>query len=292
MNVSSLALYFILPVVTAFSSVTVPYGARTDVFESPTPDTEASGAITASSPWRVVLDIGREPLANMPFDWARSGCRMPLKIPCDLSLTENNGRLVEPQSDTVSFTGPEGAVIRPINGGSFECDEKSKNQHLSFSLQFPETLARRDVTIEAGTTLQCTGRFYTQSELDRLNQEFYQARDQAWELGGELNDMVNVEGPPKKWNEELQRWETKSKTVNPLEWAQKRLSYMAAKAKQGQTNDQRPDLNSLSERGSLPGVEDSVYVAKEGLVRNQNGAVMGRWSMEPILNDRVVSYYN
>jgi hypothetical protein len=286
------AVLLCLPaVVTPFSSIAAPYPDKNaqDGMPSLAPSNNnldvAATPISAS--WRVVLDIGREPLSTMPFAWARSGGRMPLKIPCDFVQTEKGETYVQPQSDTVSMTGPSGAVTRPIVGGSFVT--KSNDQELEFALTFPETLMRNDVSIPAGTTIQCTGRIYTQSEFDRLYQAFYNARDKAWELGGQLNAMTKVEGPPKKWNEELQRWENRNKSVNPLEWAKTRLAYAQAKALQNRHNEERPDPKDLSDRGFLPGVEGKVYVAKEGLARTQTGAVIGRWSMEPVL-EQPVSY--
>ena len=278
-----IALFFLyLPTSTAFSSIALPYEPGMESSLSKAPNTSKD---VARASWRVVLDIGREPLSTMPFNWARSGGRMPLKIPCDFVLTADGERQLQPQSDTVSMTGPMGAVTRPIVGGSFIT--KRNNQELTFSLTFPESLQRNDVYIEGGTVIQCTGRMYTKKEFDQLYQAFYVARDKAWELGGQLNDMTKVEGPPKRWNEELKRWETRSKSVNPFEWAQKRLAYAGAKAEQERKNNDRPDPKDLSDRGSLPGIDDKIYVAKEGIARTQTGAVIGRWSMEPIDNQPV-----
>lgn len=280
-QLAPLVLLSIAPIapVAAFSSVSVPYTGPIIVPES---NTHQEATTMETAPWRVVLDVGREALSTMPFDWARSGCRMPLVIPCDFS-----NKSVDPQADTVSFTGPNGAVIRPIEGGTVQI---KKDKELQFTLSFPETLARRDVTIDAGTTIQCIGTMFTKTELDRLNQEFYEARDETWALGGELNEMSKLQGAPKKWNEENKRWEKRSLNINPLSWAQKRLQYMAAKTRQDKRNSQRPDPRMLSERGSFPGVETDVYVAKEGVIKSQSGAVVGRWGMEPMLKDRPVSY--
>jgi hypothetical protein len=211
---------------------------------------------------------------------------MPVKIPCEF-VSENGKQHVVPQSDVVSMTGPTGAVTRPIQGGTFTTTQN--NQQIQFSLTFPERLARNDVSIEAGTIIQCTGRLYTQSEIDHLQQAFYDARDKAWELGGQLNDMTKMDGPPKQWNEEQKRWETRRRSVNPFEWTSKRLAYGAAKAVQDRRNKDRPDLKDLSERGSLPGIDDKLFVAKQGIAKTQSGAVIGRWSMEPML-EKAVSY--
>ena len=244
-----------------------------------------------SVPWRVVLDIGREPLAAaLPFDWGRSGCRMPLKIPVQFSKIQSTTTTtfgVTPLADTVSFTGPEGAVVRPVEGGDYRLELlDSSSSPLQLELTFPETLTRRDVSIPAGTTLQCIGTIYTQSELQRLDQEFYQARDAVWNIGQELNDRARRREAPKQWNEQSQKWEQRNNLENPLSWMERRLSYWKAKARQEETNRQRPSANELSSVGRLPGVDDPVYIAKGGMVRAaSNGAVMGTWYAEPIVTD-------
>lgn len=236
-----------------------------------------SAGTTISSPWRVALDIGREPLARMPFDWARSGCRMPVVIPTDFSKSNT----LKPHSDTVSCTGPEGAVIRPITGEKWELSKDETT--LSFSYTFPEELKRRDVYIDAGTQLVMTGRVYTQKEFDRLNAEYYQAREELWEAGGELGDIYDRQSASKKWDEESKQWIKRYDNENPFKVAQKQLFYWGAQAKQGRKMAQRPDLNELSDRGNLPGVEGGVYVAKGGVVRaGMNGPVCGTWSAMPI----------
>lgn len=305
-TMKTLSLCLMLPIaVTAFSSVAVPYpnnngrtarGPQQDPDNTPSTTTDDDDArARESSPWKVVLDIGREPLSTMPFDWARSGGRLPVKIPCDFTRRGDDDSammVVQPRSDTVSFTGPEGSVARPVVGGRVARPPTTTTdpQELSFALTFPQELARRDVTVPAGTTVTCTTRLYTQTELDALQKAFYDARDEAWRLGGELNDMMTVDGPPKVWNEERGRWEKVDKRINPLQWAQKRLAYARAKAVQDQKNRARPDLKDLSERGSLPGIDVPVYTAKQGVAKTQTGAVIGRWSMEPMRWDQPVSY--
>lgn len=258
-------------------------------------------SVIESVPWRVVLDIGREPALaaqGMPFDWGRSGCRMPLKIPCQFSKLQSSEEggggdttnlCVTPISDTVNFTGPEGAVVRPVQGGDYSLVYGKNSGHrqpheLTFDLTFPETLTRRDVTIAAGTTLQCTGTLYTQSQLHRLDQEFYQARDAVWSIGQELNDQSRRRDAPKQWNEQTQKWEQRPTLENPLSWMQHRVSYWRAKARQDEKNRQRPSANELSSVGRWPGVDDPVYIAKGGIVRAAaNGAVLGNWYAEPVV---------
>jgi hypothetical protein len=228
-----------------------------------------------ANPWRVTLDIGREPLANMPFDWARSGCRMPIVIPCDFQSDQK----VIPQSETVSFTGPTGAVVSALQGGKWEVNN---SKDLTFQLTFPEYMERRDVWIDAGTILTLQGTIYTKDELDRLDQEFYQAREEAWEIGGELNEIAKQIEGPKKWNEEKQVWEKRTDGVPSIfSQIQKRVKMMGAQNKQKQKASQRPRLKDLSEAGSIPGINSNVYIQKQGLIKIGN-VVAGRWYAEPI----------
>eukprot|EP00521_Asterionellopsis_glacialis_P012690 CAMPEP_0195303070 /NCGR_PEP_ID=MMETSP0707-20130614/32193_1 /TAXON_ID=33640 /ORGANISM="Asterionellopsis glacialis, Strain CCMP134" /LENGTH=272 /DNA_ID=CAMNT_0040366509 /DNA_START=64 /DNA_END=879 /DNA_ORIENTATION=- len=220
--------------------------------------------VVTSAPWRITLDIGREPLANMPFKWARSGCRMPLVIPCDIQ----SDKKIVPQGDTVSFTGPDGAVISPIVGGNWD---RSNNRELTMDFTFPQYMERRDVWIDAGTTLTLSGIVYTKDELDKLDREFYDARDEAWELGGQLNDIAQLIDGPKQWNEELQKWEKRTDGIpSILRQMQLRAKHLAAQTKQKQKSNQRPRPNDLSEGGSFPGSTSNVFVQKQGVIKIGN----------------------
>lgn len=172
--------------------------------------------------------------------------------------------------------------------------ELGKPKELTFDLTFPEQLTRRDVTIEAGSTLQCVTAAYTQSDLDFLNSEFYKARQEAWDIGGELNNMAARQSAPKRWNFETNAWEKRHVAENPLKWVQKQAKYFAAKANQDAKNRQRPDPNTLSAMGRLPGLDEFVYVQKSsGIVKAaSNGAVMGTWQAEPINDHQPLSYRN
>lgn len=243
-----------------------------------TPDFRPPSVIGAS-PWRVTLDIGREPLARMPFDWARSGCRMPLVIPTD--LTDSDNALV-PQSEVVSFTGPDGAVVRPVVGGKWELSKDERTITLSYTL--PEAMSRRDVYLEEGTQLHLTGRVYTKMEMDRINLEYYQAREEVWKAGGEIGDIYDRMEASKKWDEESGQWVKRYEDANPFTVAQKQFAYWGAKLKQSQKMTQRPDLNTISDRGSLPGVEGGIFIANGGAVRvGKNGPICGKWSAKPIV---------
>jgi len=249
----------------------------------------------SSFPWRVVMDIGREPLARMPFGWARQGARMPLAVSTDFCAggdrTNGNGHRnsarVVPHADTVGFTGPEGAVESPIVGGDWKLSEDSTV--LTFSYTVAQELRRRDVTIEAGTELVLSTKIYTQTELDRLNKEFYDAREELWESGGELNDVLDRQGASKKWNAETDQWERRYPNENPFNFVSKQISYWGAKVKQSQTKNQRPEMETLSDPGGkIPGVGGggNVYLAKEGVIRydGEKGPVCGLWTAQPITN--------
>merc|ERR1712224_54310 len=236
----------------------------------------SSSSEITSSPWRITLDIGREPLASMPFKWARSGCRMPLVIPCHL----RSDRKVIPRSESVSFTGPNGAVTSPIQGGEWEI--KNGDTELNLELAFPEYVERRDVWIDAGTVLSLCARTYKKDEIDELDRNFYEAREEAWELGKELNEITKKIEGPKQWNEEKQAWEKRTDGIpSVFSQIQKRIKHAAAQANQKRKADLRPSLNDLSEIGSIPGVSNGVYIQKEGVIKIGN-AVAGRWFAEPI----------
>lgn len=291
------AVLFVLPAsIEAFSSIAVPPPSMAPGSRNGGVIAESSALSTVSTaPWRITLNIGREPLSSMPFDWARSGCRMPLVIPCDFHLDQNK---VEPLSDIVSFTAESGAVIRPVSGGNWKLTDNK--DLLSFTLHFPKTIQRRDVTIDAGTTITLETKVYSKQELKRLNEEFYEAREASWQIGGELNEIARNNQGPKKWNEAKRRWETRRDGTPLLSQLSKRMSLLTAQAKQQQKNNQRPNPKTLSTgSGLFPSIPDgdSIFVQKEGVVKIARGggmlggdAVIGTWSAEPI-NDKPVSYY-
>jgi len=280
-------LLLIFPVADAFSSIPADnfrLPPTTKNYNDNSSGNGSSSRITnsdeVSSPWRVALDIGREPLARMPdFDWARSGCKMPLVIPTDFSADN----VLSPKSETVMFTGPNGAVVSPVVGEGWHLSKDEKTISLSYTL--PEKMERRDVYIEAGTELVLSGRVYTQEEMDRLNKEYYEAREELWKAGKEISDIYERQNASKKWDEETNSWVKRYKDENPFRIAQKEIQYKLAEAVQGQKMAQRPDLNDLSNRGSFPGIETGVYFEKKGVVRaGKNGPVCGTWSAEPITN--------
>ena len=246
-----------------------------------TPESQTTQSI--SHPWRVVMDIGREPLARMPFGWARQGVRMPLVVPTDFV----SGNSVRPRSETVSFTGPEGAQESPILGNQWMLSEDGA--FFSCSYTITKELRKRDVVIEAGTELFLSTKIYTQTELDRLNQEFYKAREAMWSTGGDLNDANNRQYS-KKWNPQTERWEQRYPNENPFTMVKNQVSYWVQNAKQEKARNQRPEPESLSDRGGkLPGVgkdDEYVYLIQYGVVRygGKDGPVCGLWTGQPITN--------
>lgn len=210
---------------------------------------------------------------------------MPLVIPTDL---EEAGGVV-PRSDAVSFTGPNGAVVRPLVGNEWELSRDRKTLTLSYTM--PEALERRDVRIDAGTELVLTGRVYAQEEMDVLNAELRDAREDLWKAGGEIGDVYDRKNASKRWDEASGRWVRRYEDDNPLDVARKRMAYWGAKAVERRRMARRPRLEDLSDRGTLPGVEGGVYVAnKGGVVRaGRYGPVVGTWSATPI-TDAPASY--
>ena len=55
--------------------------------------------------------------------------------------------------------------------------------------------------------MSLTGRVYTQTELDRLNAAYYEAREELWKAGGEIGDVYDRANASKKGNEETGKWE-------------------------------------------------------------------------------------
>mmetsp|Transcript_19556 Transcript_19556/g.45580 ORF Transcript_19556/g.45580 Transcript_19556/m.45580 type:complete len:321 (+) Transcript_19556:972-1934(+) len=258
---------------------------------------ESSPGDSTSHPWRVVLDIGREPLARMPFDWARQGVRMPLVVPTDFGCEGVPGgaaawrRFVAPRSDTVGFTGPEGAQESPIAGNGWSVSEDGTVFEASYTLA--EELRKRDVVLAAGTELVLTTRMYTQTEIDRLNTEYYAAREAMWSTGGDLNDAGDRQQSSKKWNPATERWEQRYPDENPLAMIKNRVQYWMQSAKQEKAKSQRPEPETLSDRGGkLPGIGDDgdddeyVYLVQQGVVRygGDDGPVCGLWTAQPITN--------
>ena len=219
---------------------------------------------------------------------------MSLVIPTDFKATgddnakkrrgggNNNSSNLVPRSDTTCFTGPDGAVVRPIVGERWELSGDRRTITLSYSVS--ERMERRDVYIDAGTELVLTGRVYMQEEMDRINAEYYyEAREALWKAGGEIGDIYDCMSASKKWDEESKRWVQRHENENPFKIAQKQLAYWGAKADQSRKLAQRPELNELSDHGSLPAVEGRIYVAKGGTVlARSNGPVCGTWSAVPI----------
>lgn len=180
----------------------------------------------------------------------------------------------------------------PVQGGTWTWNPNNNdNENLSLTLTFPQSVARRDVMIDAGTTIQLSTKVYTQTQLDQLNKEFYTAREETWKLGGELNDIEKRRDAPKQWNDKTQQWEQPRLEESMASQVSKRLAYWQAQWNQQQKSNSRPNVNDLSSdpRGSLPGYEGSVFFQKQGIITIpassswRGDAVIGTWSAEPIL---------
>lgn len=253
---------------------------------------ESSGTAgaTSSEPWRVVMDIGREPLARMPFTWARQGVRMPLVVSTDFGLgnTATNRRFVTPLNPTIGFTGPEGFQESPIVGNDWSVSEDGTVFRASYTIA--NELRKRDVVIEAGTELVLSTRLYTQTELDRLNEEYYTARDAMWSTGEDLNNSNDRKQSSKKWNPTTERWEQRYPDENPFTMVKNKVLYWMQAAQQEKAKSQRPEPDTLSDRGGkLPGVgaiDEYVYLVQQGVVRygGDDGPVCGLWNAQPVTN--------
>jgi hypothetical protein len=248
----------------------------------------ATALATTAGPWRIALNIGREPSTSMPSEWAASGCRLPLVIKCDF---DENGDVV-PQQENCRFTGPDGEVVKPIQKGGWS----SKNdRNLKYSLHFPQELTRRDVTLDAGTEIFCEGLVYSTNDLKKMNDKFYKARDDTWKAGEELNEVNRRKEAPKKWNEDKGEWDKRYEEEPLLSKLGKQINLMNVKRKSEQSNADRPNPKTLSlDSGPFPGFDSDVFIQKTGIIKIKRGwgdSVIGTWSAEPITG-KPVSYYN
>jgi len=268
-------------------------------------------ASSSSYPWRIVLDIGREPLARMPFAWARQGARMPLVVPSNFTLTTTGRRRVVHVhgAGTVGFTDTGGAQESTIQAHDWNVQHDTKNHRgvssFSFSYTIEQELTRRDVYIEAGTELFLSTLLYTQSDLDELNAQYVAAREQIWSKGEKLNNAADRQAASKQWNTQTERWEPRYPTENPITAVQEQIAYWWAKFQQQQARRIRPEPDTLSDRGGkLPGRirarssaaagagsddeddDEGVYLVQQGIIRygNEKGPICGRWTGQPMTN--------
>ena len=297
--------------VVAVSSLTattpLPPVLDHDAEDVPNPPASSS---SSSYPWRIVLDIGREPLARMPFDWARQGARMPLVVPSNFTCSKTGRRVVHVHgAGTVGFTDTGGAQESTIQGQDWNVqhDQKNHNRVSSFSCSYTieQDLKRRDVYIEAGTELFLSTSLYMQSDLDELNAQYYAAREQIWSTGEKLNKAADRQTASKQWNTQTERWEKRYPTENPITAVQEQVAYWLAKLKQEQARTVRPEPDTLSDRGGkLPGRirassadgsdddddneddddDEVVYLVQQGIIRygNEKGPICGRWTGQPM----------
>lgn len=277
--------------------------------------------------WRIAMNIGREAGTTMPNDWAASGCRLPIVVQCDFRQeaddeddAENDPKtknVVLPLTGTIKFTGPDGEVVKPVERGEWSLLNR---RELKFTLAFPEQLVRRDVTVAAGTTVYLEGLVYAIEDLQQLDQDYYQAREERWEAGAVLNEVARRKTAPKKWNFTTEQWEARyndDDVTNRFTQLGQQFDLFRAERKERTITVDRPNPKDLSlECGPFPGittttvpvggstitendqgVDGEVYFRKEGKVflKQQRGfftqdCLIGTWSAEPI-NDKPLSYY-
>jgi len=132
--------------------------------------------------------------------------------------------------------------------------------------------------------------------IQELNNRFYEAREETWKMGKELNDISRRKDAAKKWNHEKNKWEKRYDDEPILSQIGKRMKLMSAQAESKKKNAERPNPKTLSlESGPFPGFNSNVFIQKEGVIKIKgkgwSDAIIGTWSAEPI-NDRPVSYYN
>ncbi len=240
------------------------------------------------------MSIGREPGTGMPKDWASSGCRLPVVVQCDFqqqeSDTGNQKNVVVPLTGEVRFTGPDGEVVKPVEKGEWSLDG---GRELSFTLGFPEQLVRRDVTLDGVVKLE--GLIYSVDDLRKMDEKFYEARNERWDAGEALNDVDRRKNAPRKWNSDTNQWEQRYKNEGLLPQLGKQVNLLFAEQSERQINRDRPMLKDLSlDCGPFPAVEGDVYFRKKGKVLLKRGfmreCVIGTWFAEPI-NDKPLSYY-
>ena len=270
-------LFLHFPCITAFTATTATITATT-----PPTDATLENDKASSGQWRIALNIGREEaFTSMPqLPWGASGCRLPLVVQADFNRQAN---AVVPKHDTCRFTGAGGEVIRPVREGTWTV---SNDRKIQFSLNFPEKLERRDVVLDNGTELICEGLVFSQEAIKEMNERFYEAREETWKVGKELNDISRRKEAPKKWNFQTNQWEKRYEDEPLWNLIGKRIELWKAQGESRQKNSERPNPQSLSlDSGPFPGFEGNVFMQKEGVIKIKNGwrdAVIGTWSAEPI----------
>lgn len=245
----------------------------------------ASALQSAACGWRVALNIGREPLSLMSPSWASSGARLPLVIKCEF---KDDGQVV-PLTGEVRFTDPMGEVVKPVGKGKWSL---RSSRYLSFTLDFPESVCKRDVELDAGTTVVCEGLIYSKTDLNAMNKKYFRARDKTDKVAEDLIFSRRRQAP-RVWDKELGKWVERYEKKK-LSDAAKRVGLFFLEGAEKREMNKRPNPTQLSlESGPFPGVKGDVFVAKKGIVKMKKGLVnpvVGTWSAEPI-NDNPASYY-
>jgi hypothetical protein len=258
---------------------------------------------------------------------------LPVIAQCDFQQQQSNNNdnnnnndnqktttgMVVPLTNEIRYTGPDGEIIKPIQGGEWALtNSNNKGGHeISFHLNFPDELIRRDVILNAGSIIRLDGLLYSKKQLKEMNANFYEARNEKWDAGEELNDIDKRRTAPLKWNTITNKWEKSYKDENIFVRLQKETNLKRAEQKINNINKERPNPKDISlDCGPFPGIYDGddggdgsnsdVYFRKQGKVLLQGGGggggfgqslwnnnkecVIGTWSAEPI-NDKPLSYY-
>jgi hypothetical protein len=227
----------------------------------------------------VALNVGRESVTLKNPAWAASGARMPVIVEC---VFDESGKVI-PRSDFVRYTGPSGEEIYPVKAGEWTFKNE---RELEFSLEFPKEMKRRDVSLGPGI-VTCKGTVYPQDTLKELNNQFYQARDQKWKAGAQVNAILDRQEAPKKWDGE--EWVVRYPKESILTQLSTRTQLFLAQQQENRESSKRPNPKDLSlEGGRFPGVESPVYMYnKDNKLKEKNGPVVGSWTAEPITNTPV-----
>mmetsp|Transcript_23059 Transcript_23059/g.26308 ORF Transcript_23059/g.26308 Transcript_23059/m.26308 type:complete len:297 (+) Transcript_23059:76-966(+) len=245
--------------------------------------------------WRVALNIGREPTTNgMPL-WGASGARLPIVIPCDFLLDNNDRQLFRPKDNCIRFTGPMGEVVKKVNGMEWSYNEKENT--IQFGFEFLESFTRRDINMDAPCTIYCEGKVYSTSDIKTMDERFYKARDESYEAEEIVNDVQRRKEAPRKWNEEKGEWEKRFEDESSVVTFFKRMNFERIERDEKDKNTSRPLPRDLSlDCGPFPGFSDEVYVRNDGVIKLKSNKfwkgdiVIGSWSAEPISN-KPKSYY-
>ena len=147
------------------------------------------------------------------------------------------------------------------------------------------------------------GELWTTQELYDLDQAYYAARQDSYRASEAVRDIDRAKERPKVWNEQKGLWERPPSADSAAGIARKRLKLSTAEAKQKRLAEGRPDPAALSKNeGAWPGIGGGVWASKGGGLKIEAAGgltgllggllrprmpVVGTWTAEPVLADRV-----